>query len=344
MKVAMIAPPWLPVPPVGYGGTEAVIDRLARGMTKAGHDVVLFTTGDSLCPVRKRWLLPRAVPHLINNGIVELRHVLHAYDAVADCDIVHDHTLTGMVHALSHPELQVVTTSHGPFGHDELDIFSRVAHRVPVIAISHCQAASALGVPIAAVIHHGIDLDAFPVGTGAGDGNGDYFVFLGRMSATKGAREAAEMCRAAGVRLQIAAKMREPGEYRYFDEQVAPLLGEDIVYVGEIGGPEKTALLGGAKALLNPISWAEPFGLVMIEALASGTPVITLPNGAAPEIVDDGETGFLCASVEEMARRIADIDEIDRGACRRAAEDRFSTERMVADHLALYTRVLAGTL
>lgn len=344
MKVAMIAPPWLPVPPMGYGGTEAVIDRLARGVVDAGHDVVLFTTGDSRCPVRRRWLLPRAVPHLINNGIVELRHVLHAYEAVADCDIVHDHTLTGMVHALSHPEMQVVTTCHGPFGNDENDIFARVAHQVPVIAISHCQAASAIGVPIAAVIHHGIDLDTMPVGAGGGDDQGDYFVFLGRMSPTKGAREAAEMARAAGVRLLIAAKMREPGEYRYFDEQVAPLLGDDVVYLGEVGGPEKNALLGGAKALLNPISWPEPFGLVMIEALASGTPVLTLPNGAAPEIVDDGVTGFLCANVEDMAKRIQDVDAIDRAQCRQVAEQRFATQRMVADHLELYTRVLAGTL
>lgn len=339
----MIAPPWLPVPPVGYGGTEAVIDRLARGMVQAGHDVVLFTTGDSRCPVRRRWLLPRSVPHLINNGIVELRHVLHAYEAVADCDIVHDHTLTGMVHALSHPELQVVTTCHGPFGHDETDIFSRVARRVPVIAISHCQAASALGVPIAAVIHHGIDLDAFPVGDGGGDADGDYFVFLGRMSATKGAREAAQMALAVGARLLIAAKMRESAEYRYFDEQVAPLLGDDVVYLGEVAGADKLALLGGAKALLNPISWPEPFGLVMIEAMASGTPVLTLPNGAAPEIVDDGVTGFLCADVEEMAKRMSDVDTLDRSACRRAVEERFSTQRMVAEHLDLYTRVLAGT-
>jgi len=340
MKVALLAPPWRPVPPEWYGGTEAVIDRLARGLSQAGHDVILFTTGDSQCPVRKRWLLPRAMPHMLNNSIVELRHVMHAYDAVADCDIVHDHTITGMVHALAHPELQVVTTSHGPFGYDELDIFSRVASRVPIIAISECQAASAGGMPIAAVIHHGLDLDAFPIGEVADD----YFLFLGRMSPTKGAREAIEIARAAGVRLLIAAKMREPAEYRYFDEQVAPFLGDGISYVGEVGGAEKTRLLGGAKALLNPISWPEPFGLVMIEALACGTPVLTLPNGAAPEIVDDGVTGFLCADVEEMTKRMADIGDLDRRACRAAVERRFSTERMVADHVALYTRVLAGTL
>src|SRR5450756_2986216 len=115
MKVALIAPPWLPVPPEGYGGTEAVIDRLARGLSQAGHDVILFTTGDSQCPVRKRWLLPRAMPHMLNNSIVELRHVMHAYDAVADCDIVHDHTITGMVHALapvSYTHLRAHETRH----------------------------------------------------------------------------------------------------------------------------------------------------------------------------------------------------------------------------------------
>lgn len=328
------------MPPQRYGGTEAVIDRLARGLVRAGHDVVLFTTGDSSCPVHRRWVLPRSVPNMINNSIVELRHVLSAYDAVADCDLVHDHTITGMVHALAHPELQVVATSHGPFGADELAIFARVAHHVPIIAISACQAASAGGMPIAAVIHHGLDLDAFPVG----DGAGDYFMFLGRMSPTKGAREAVQIARAAGARLLIAAKMREPAEYRYFDELVAPLLGDGICYVGEVGGAEKIRLLGGARALLNPISWPEPFGLAMIEALACGTPVLTLPNGAAPEIVDDAVTGYLCADVEEMANRMLDVGDLDRRACRAVVAERFSTERMVADHVALYTRVLAGTV
>jgi glycosyltransferase involved in cell wall biosynthesis len=194
------------------------------------------------------------------------------------------------------------------------------------------------------VIHHGLDLDAFPIGEVADD----YFLFLGRMSPTKGAREAIEIARAAGVRLLIAAKMREPAEYRYFDEQVAPFLGDGISYVGEVGGAEKTRLLGGAKALLNPISWPEPFGLVMIEALACGTPVLTLPNGAAPEIVDDGVEGFTApvGTIEPLAdaiRRLA-VDREMRLRMGRAGRARvlreFSVQEFCRQTIEAYGKAL----
>ena len=191
---------------------------------------------------------------------------------------------------------------------------------------------------MAQVIHHGIDVDGLPVGRG----DGGYVVFLGRMHPDKGVHRAIQVARVAGKRLLIAAKMWEPVEHRYYAEQVEPLLGPDAVYIGQVGGADKHDLLGGAEALINPIRWPEPFGLVMIEALAAGTPVLAFPEGAAPEIVDHGRTGFLCRDEADMVARLATIGSIDRAACRCAAESRFSMSRMVDDHIALYRRLTAA--
>lgn len=319
-----------------YGGSETIIDRLARGFDAAGHEVLLFTTGDSTCPVRREFLLERAEGMRIGTVLPELRHVMHAYEAVRDYDIVHDHTLMGPAYSRQFPDQLVVTTNHGPFNIELLDVYRHVSPRVPIIAISHDQASRAKDVPIAAVIHHGIDVEEFPVGTGAGG----YFLFLGRMTPEKGPMVAIDVARVAGVKLKLAAKMREPWELAFFHDHVEPLLGDGIEYVGEVGGDEKLALLGDAAALLNPIRWHEPFGLVMLEALACGTPVLSFAEGAAPEIIDHGVTGFLCTDEQHMAEAIALTGRLDRVACRRAAESRFSTDRMVAEHVALFERLL----
>jgi glycosyltransferase involved in cell wall biosynthesis len=342
MRIGIVAPPWLPVPPPGYGGTESVLDRLARGFVAAGHDVLLWTTGDSTCPVPKGWVLDRAETDRMGFDAVELRHLLRGYEALLDwgADIVHDHTLIGPVYARCHPQLPVVTTNHGPFDEALSDLYAAVGDDVPVIAISHDQAARAGGVHIAAVIHHGIDLDAFPFGEGDGDERGEYFLFLGRMTPEKGARHAAVAARRAGVRLVIAAKMREPLERAFFGEQIQPLLDDRVSFVGEVGGADRLRLLQGARALVNPIRWPEPFGLVMIEALACGTPVLAFSEGSAPELIDHGATGFLCDDIDELTERLGEVTDLDRHRCRQVAEERFSTERMVADHLRLFERLL----
>ena len=339
MRIGLIAPPWLPVPPPMYGGTEAIVDRLARGLVQRGHDVVLFTTGDSTCPVPKLWVYEQAQRELLGQVVVELRHLVRAYDALRDCDIVHDHTVAGPVYAMRYPELPVVMTAHGPFGGGLEDIYAAVADRVPLIAISHHQASTA-HTPARAVIHHGIDPDAFPVGTG----QGGYYCYMGRMAPYKGAREAVLIAREAGVRLLLAAKMDEPAEHDYFHDEVEPLLGDGIDYLGEIGGQERLDLLGNAVALLNPISWDEPFGLVMVEAIACGTPVLAFPRGAAPEIVDDGVTGLLCHDVADAVRRLPELAGLSRAACRHRAETYFSTARMVDEHIALYSDVIANSI
>jgi glycosyltransferase involved in cell wall biosynthesis len=335
VKVGLIAPPWLPVPPPMYGGTESVIDGLARGLTEAGHEVLLVTTGDSTCPVPRSWVIEHADHGELDLIAPALRHACHAYQAVRGCDVVHDHTFIGPLLAGSSPA-PVLATNHGPFTSDARQMLRAVSDHVGVIAISHHQASTAEGIPIAAVIHHGLALDTFPFGAG----DGGYFAFLGRMTPEKGAKQAAMAARACGARLLIAAKMREHSERVYFRGQVEPLLDNRIRYIGEIDGRSKRDFLGGATALLNPIRWPEPFGLVMIEALACGTPVLTFAEGAAPEIVEDAVTGYVCADVDDMVDTMRAVGKLSRRRCRKAAEDRFSTERMVAEHLDIYRRFL----
>ncbi len=338
MRVALIAPPWLSVPPPAYGGTEIVLDTLARGLQAAGHEVVLATTGDSTCPVERTWVYAWSRQEEIGSVTIELRHLVHAYEATDGVDITHDHTVAGPFLVDRFGPRAVVTTNHGPFTDDSKDLYRRVACRVPLVAISRHHASTAGGVPIARVIHHGVDTTRLPFG----DGGGRYALFLGRMSPSKGVREAIDIARRAGVPLVIAAKRRERLEHEYFEAEIRPRLGDGVEYVGEVGGRDKVELLRGAVALLNPIRWDEPFGMCMIEALACGTPVVTTPRGAAPEIVDDGTTGFVRAELRQLAAALGDVDTLDRRACRAAVEARFSMERMAADHLAFYRDVLAG--
>ena len=335
LRIALIAPPWTPVPPALYGGIELVVDQLARGLQEVGHEVLLFTTGDSTCPVPRQWVLPTAEGSRIGHVVPELRHVTAAYDAVQDFDIVHDHTTFGPFYADRFDGLKVVTTIHGPLRADLAEVYGRMAGRVELVAISHAQAAAAPRLPIAQVIHHGIDVARFPAGRG-----GDHCVFLGRMCADKGAHRALDIARRAGVDLVLAGKMRTRAERDYFDAEIKPRLGKRARYEGEVPWERKVELLAGARCLLFPIQWPEPFGLVMIESLACGTPVLAFPQGAAPEVVDHGRTGYLCADDAAMVEAIGHVGAIDRRACRRAVETRFSSRRMVNDHVELFRRLL----
>jgi glycosyltransferase involved in cell wall biosynthesis len=339
MRIGLIAPPGVPVPPPAYGGTESVIDRLARGLLRAGHEVLLAAAANSACPVprvRGTDEAAEAAP-VCADTITELRHIITSYAAMSDVDVVHDHTLTGPLYRHAEPGPPVVTTAHGPFD-AMLGPIYRAMRGVAVLAISYHQAATADGVPLAGVIHHGLDVESVPVGRG----KGGYASFLGRMSPEKGPREAALVARAAGVPLRMAAKLREPAEREYFDAEVKPLLCSDVEFLGELGCAEKLELVGGSFALVNPLQRAEPFSLVMIEALATGTPVVATPVGSVPEIVDDGVTGFLRSGGLPLAAALLDASQLDRAACRAVAVRRFSTERMVAEHVRLYEELLFG--
>jgi len=339
MRIGLIAPPWIPVPPPAYGGTEVVVDNLARGLQALGHEIRLFTVGGSTCPVPRRQLYPAPVQPL-GAAVPEAVHVLAAYEALADMDLVHDHTDLGPLLAdrrgVRHPP--IVVTNHGPFTPETRRLYAAVARHAQIVAISRSQARQAGGLPIAAVIHHGVDLDVYR----EGPGDGGYLLFIGRMSPDKGAHRALRVAREAGWPLEIVTKMRESDERAYFEREVRGLLPPGAGVPGERPLDERLRLLRGARALLDPITWAEPFGLVMAEALASGTPVLAFPQGAAPEIVQHGTTGFLCDDETAMVAAVGDVARIRRPDCRAAAVRHFSLERMARDHERLYRRVLEG--
>ena len=265
--------------------------------------------------------------------------MIRAYRGMQDVDLIHDHTLAGPLYIHRTSSVPLVTTIHGPLSPSAADIYRAIGRNASIIAISRDQASHAPDVPIARVIHHGLDLSTVPRGTG----QGGYVCFVGRMCPDKGVTEAIAIAREAGYPLHIAAKMHQLEELRYFREVVEPLLGPNEEFMGEIGDAEKYALMGEAVAFLNPIQWSEPFGLVMIEALATGTPVVGTPIGSAPEVVENGSTGFL-AAVEELPGLLARAAQLSRTACRASVEERFSSDRMVADHLDLFAQILQQRL
>jgi glycosyltransferase involved in cell wall biosynthesis len=334
MRIGLVAPPWVPIPPPAYGGLEAVVDRLARGLADAGHDVLLAAAGNSDCPVPCVPDLPHADPDagIVAETNLELLHVSAAYAAMGDREVIHDHSVAGPLYRHRPAGVPVAVTNHGPFDEILTPLFRAMQTDTAIVAISANQASTAEGVQVNRVIHHGMDVEAVPVGSG----DGGFAVFLGRMNPTKGPREAIEIARRAGVPLRLAAKMREGEEHDYFDAEIAPLLSDEIEYLGEVDEQGKYELLGQAVAMLNPIQWAEPFGLVMIESLACGTPVVTTSAGSVPEIIDDGTTGWIRDEPAELADALARTAELDRVACRKVAATRFTTERMVQDHLTLY--------
>lgn len=333
MRIGLIAPPWIPVPPRGYGGIEAAVDTLALALAQAGHEVLLAASADSTCPVERVPGLASSDISMVGTTLDELRHVVLSYPALAGVDVIHDNTLAGPLYAHRPPGVPVVATIHGEFLPAVLDVYRAVPPEVSLVAISRSQAATADGVRISRVIRHGIDPVRVPVGAG----DGGYFCFLGRMNPNKGVHEAIMIARRAGVPLRIAAKREEPIETEYFREVIRPLLGAETEYLGELNTLEKYALLGGAIALVNPIQWDEPFGMVMIESLAAGTPVVATPRGSAPEIIDDGMTGFLRQGRDDLAAALHLAPSLDRRLCRLAVEERFSAGRMAAEHLELYS-------
>lgn len=335
MRVGLIVGPWFTVPPERYGGTERVVDALARGLTDAGHEVLLATASDSTCPVPQMGGFGPSEPEELGLTLSELHHVIKAYAGMQDVDIIHDHTLAGPLYAHRPKDVPVVTTVHGPLSTRSTALYRDMAQDTSIIAISHDQCSRVPDLPISAVIHHGLDLSTVSVGEGAGG----YACFVGRMCPDKGLLEAVAVARKAGVPLRIAAKMHAKDEQAYYREVVKPVLGPDEEFLGELSDPEKYELMGGAMALLNPIQWHEPFGLVMIEALATGTPVVATPMGAAPEIVHHGVTGYL-GGTDELAGFMDDVQKLSRADCRRSVDDYFNAARMAAEHLELYSAVI----
>ena len=328
--------PWWPVPPHGYGSCHAAVDALGRGLHGLGHDVTLFAPEDSSCPVPRHPLPFRSQPDQAGDTGTEICYAVEVYRNIWDFDIVHDHTVVGALHSRSFPDLRtVVFTNHGVFDTAMTRLLTAISPWVSIVALSKAHAGST-SLPVAGWAHHGVDTDVFRFGAG----RGGYLACLTRMAECKGVHLACEVARRAGMELRIAARIQTPDEKDYFDARVKPLLNKDIHFLGEVGLADKVELLTEARALVNPIHWPEPFGLAMAESLACGTPVVTFPRGAAPEIVDDGVTGFLPRSVDEMVNACVDVGRIDRRRCREVAAQRFSLSAMARRHLSLYRRLI----
>jgi glycosyltransferase involved in cell wall biosynthesis len=349
MRIAQLAPPFERVPPVRYGGTEAVVASLTDELVRRGHDVTLFASGDSQTHARLAATVDQALWHhpdyqdftpfwAVTLGKLALE--AHAFDVIHN----HlDHIAFPLARALPCP---MVTTLHGRLDLPELVPLYREFDDVPLVSISNAQRRPVAHANWMATVYHGIDVGAFTFVPNSGQ----YLAFLGRISEDKGLDTAIQVARRSGLPLRIAA--REPldldgdantdADRVYYNEVVKPLLREPgIEFVGEVGGPEKDRFLGGAAALVFPIRWPEPFGLVMIEALACGTPVLALAQGSVPEVIHQGVTGCVCSSEDELVSAVDRIDEINRHTCRAVAEERFSLDRMARDYERVYAELVA---
>ena len=340
MRIALIAPPWYAVPPSGYGGIEWVVALLADGLTDRGHDVTLFAPPGSRTKARLQSPLgERLPPDSIGNPWYEASHAMSAYEGSDRFDILHDHTGPVGVSIGALIESPIVHTLHGPFTPETLMLYSRIARHLWFVAISESQ--RSMGPPDlrwAGVVYNGIPMDNYPYR----EDKEDFLFFLGRADEEKAPHLAIEAARRAGRRLVMCVTTKNEREQRYWAEQVEPLLGGDIEVHGECDQEQKADLLGRAQALLFPIQWAEPFGLVMIEAMACGTPVVAWRNGSVPEVVDDGVTGFVVDSMDELVRAIGRVGDLDPRAAWAHVEARFSAAAMVTGYERAYERVLAA--
>jgi glycosyltransferase involved in cell wall biosynthesis len=336
MKIALLAPVWFPVPPTGYGGIEWVVSLLADGLADAGHDVTLFASGDSRTKAELSFIYEIAPSHDIGRSQVEIRHALACFERAAEFDVIHDHSgppAAVIAGAVATPTLHTV---HGPLLGEPGDLYAQIARVAPttrLVSLSMNQRAPHPELPWLANIPNALDFSVYP----AEPRHGDYLLFLGRMSPEKGAHRAIAVAVEAGLPLKIAGKRREPAEQQYFHEFVQPHLREGrIEYLGEVTHGEKVELLQNARATLFPIDWEEPFGLVMIESMACGTPVIATRRGSVPEVVEEGRTGVIVDDYTQMAAAVEAADALDPNDLRRAAEERFSRERMVDAYVAAY--------
>jgi len=335
VRIAILAPVWFAVPPSGYGGIEWVVSLLADGLVDAGHDVTLFASGDSKTKAELVSVFSPAPSEWIGNSFWELRHALSCYEQAAEFDVINDHT--GAVGATLGQTVAtpVVHTVHGPLDAEPGKLYEQVCRVAPstgLISISMNQRKPKPHFPWVGNCPNALEFSLYPVKPH----RGDYLLFLGRMSPDKGCHRAVAVAIETGLPLKIAGKNREPLEQQYFDEFVRPHLSSTIEYMGEVTHGEKVELLQNARATLFPIEWEEPFGLVMIESMACGTPVIATRWGAVPEVIEHGRSGIIVDDYRIMPAALEEADRLDPMECRRYAEQHYSPERMVADYLRAY--------
>lgn len=356
MKIAQIAPPWLPVPPKNYGGTEVVIYNLVEELVAQGHDVTLFAPGDAKTSAKLVSFFPKS---LVESGVPWQSHLkayyhLHkALEYAQEFDIVHTHLSSAsdlyifpLTARLTTPH---VTTLHSRFPFDRVHIWTgdadylymEWAPYVPIVAISESARAEVVHkLDFVGVVPNGLPMGQFRP---TGRKRGDFFVWLGRFVPDKGVHLAIEAAKKARVQLVLAGTIDRYTQesIHYFQQVIKPLIDDgQIKYIGPVNMKEKISLLSRARGFLNPIEWEEPFGMVMIEAMALGCPVISFSRGAAPEVIVHGKTGFLVRNVDEMVEYMPHIDEIDRNAIRRYVEENFSARVMTRKYSEIYEKLV----
>jgi glycosyltransferase involved in cell wall biosynthesis len=342
LRIAQVSPLYEPVPPALYGGTERIVGYITEELVERGHQVTLFASGDS----RTRAKLVAPTPRALRLGSLSkddlafhLLELARVFEHAREFDVIHCH-----VGHLAFPFSRLARAPSLHTLHGRLDlpeIFPVFQHfrDEPLVSISHAQRQpfKSLGVTWAGTVYHGLPLDGYPFSPGGGE----YLAFLGRMAPEKRPDLAIALAKRVGIRLKMAAKV-DPADRDYFEREIKPLLDHPLIeFIGEIGEEAKARFLGQARALVFPIDWPEPFGLVMIEALACGTPVIARRCGSVPELLVHGETGFIADTLEEMEAAVKGLDRIDRGECRRHVLARFTVERMVDGYEALYRSLAA---
>ncbi len=339
MRIAQVAPLYESVPPKRYGGTERVVSYLTEEFVRQGHDVTLFASGDSVttarlvAPCHRSLRLDKSCMDQLTYHVIEIENVFRDSSRF---DIIHFHHDYLHFPLARRERTSVVTTLHGRLDMPDLLPLFRDFSEMPVVSISDAQREPLPRVNWQGTVYHGLPADLYTFH----EEPGKYLAFLGRICPEKRVDTAIEIAKRTGMELKIAAKV-DKVDQDYFADIIRPLLDHPLIeYVGEIGEAEKDAFLGNAYALLFSIDWPEPFGLVMIEAMACGTPIIARRRGSVPEVMEDGVTGFICDTVEEAVRAVQEVKSLGRKRCRQAFEKRFTVAQMVQGYLAIYERLL----
>ncbi len=342
MRIAQVAPLWERVPPPGYGGIELVVGYLCDELTKRNHEVTLFASGDSETLATLEATVPEALrlnPKIKEHTIYDLLQLQRLAELADEFDLIHFHNGYNALPFAETINTPVTHTLHGRFTSDNQHLFRAFQHQ-PYISISNDQRVPGLDLNYLATVYNGIAPENYPFQSTSNQE--PYLAFLGRMSPEKGPHNAIEIAKRTGWKLIMAGKV-DITDQEFYTEQVEPLIdGEQIIFLGEINHEEKIKLIANAATTLFPITWPEPFGLVMIESMCTGTPVLGTAIGSVPEVIKNGVSGFVCESVEEMIAKIPEVTKLSRQGCHQYVQDRFTIQKMVDGYEAAYEKLLKG--
>jgi glycosyltransferase involved in cell wall biosynthesis len=340
MRIAQVAPLWERVPPPAYGGIELVVGLLTDELVRRGHEVTLFASGDSISLAKLEAVHPQALrldPNVREYGIYEMLQMSRVFEQAQSFDVIHSHMGCAALPYCNLVKTPVVHTLHGIFTPDNEKMF-RHACKQPYVSISNTQREPRLGLNYVSTVYNGIDVDSYNFYPQPDQPR--YLAFLGRISPEKGTHLAIDIAKRSGWHLKLAGKI-DVVDVEYFETAIKPHIdGKQIEYLGEANHVQKNILMGGAVATLFPITWREPFGLVMVESMAAGTPVIAMKLGSTTEVIADGKTGFLCNDVDECVAAIDKVAQLSRQDCRQHVINRFSVQRMVDGYEAVYQQLI----